>query len=359
MTVNSETSAASARLLNVLTQPLKQSRIKSWTVLSGMVLLIGIWDYLTGSVYSLSPLYLVPVSLTVLCHGANAGRMVASVCFVTRIAGDLVTQSGSIAPNTIWNVVGMLVIHLFVIGLIQSLLGLHRQLEEKIAVQSGALRESAADRERLEMEILDVAARERSAFGRELHDELAQHFVATALAAQTLAEKLGGREGTSEARAIVRWIEEGIAKARKLARGLLLARIEPARFPQELAELAIAASRGQVQCRLRQQGREIEADASRCAQLFRSAQEAVGNALRHARPRTIQITLANDEQGLCVTVEDDGCGLPERMPATEGLGLRIMQHRARIIGATLNVRSARAQGTRVVCRLPRDKFFPA
>ena len=356
MTATPETSAASARLLNLFVRPLKQSRTKQWTVLSGMVLLIGIWDYLTGSVYSLSPLYLVPVSLAVLFHGPRAGRIVALVCFVTRIAGDLVTHAGAMPPNTIWNVVGMLVIHLFVIGLIQSLLGLHRQLEEKIVVQSGALRESTADRERLEMEILDVAARERSAFGRELHDELAQHFVATALAAQALAEKLGGREGTNEARAIVHWIEEGIAKARKLARGLLLARIEPDRFPQELTELAIAASRGQVQCRLHQQGREIEADASRCAQLFRITQEAVGNALRHARPRTIQITLTNDDQALCVTVEDDGCGLPEVHVATEGLGLRIMQHRARIIGATLEVHSAPGEGMRVVCRLPHGKF---
>jgi signal transduction histidine kinase len=221
------------------------------------------------------------------------------------------------------------------------------------------LRESAADRERLEMEILDVAARERSAFGRELHDELAQHFVATALAAQALAEKLAGREGTSEARAIVHWIEEGIAKTRKLARGLLLARIEPARFPQELAELAIAASRGSVQCRLQHEGPEIDADASRCAQLFRIAQEAVGNALRHARPRTIQITLASDEKALCLTVEDDGCGLPENPATGEGLGLRIMQHRARIIGATLSVSSAPGDGTRVVCRLPHGKFLSA
>src|SRR5687768_4292650 len=147
MTVNPETTAASARLLNVFVRPLKQSRTKRWTILSAMVLLIGIWDYLTGSVYSLSPLYLVPVSLTVLLNGARAGRIVAMVCFVTRIAGDLVTHEGVMPPNTIWNVVGMLTIHLFVIGLIQSLLGLHRQLEEKIAVQSGALRESAADRE--------------------------------------------------------------------------------------------------------------------------------------------------------------------------------------------------------------------
>ena len=349
MTVEIEPTA-SARLLGVFVRASKHP-LKRWVVLSGMVLLIGIWDYLTGSVYSLSPLYLVPVSLTVLSRGARAAVAVAFACFVLRMAGDLATHSGHTLASTLWNVFGMLAIHLFVIGLIHSLLGLHRQLEEKIAVQSGALRESTADRERLEMEILDVAARERSAFGRELHDELAQHFVATALAAQTLTEKLAGREGASEARAIVQWIEEGIAKARKLARGLLLARIEPGRFPQELAELAITASRGRVQCQFQQEGGDVDADASRCAQLFRIAQEAVGNALRHAQPTMVQITLAGDDEALSLTVEDDGRGFPQDYKATDGLGLRIMQHRARIIGATLSVTSKAGAGTRVSCRL--------
>jgi signal transduction histidine kinase len=351
MTSDLETANASARLTGAFVRLLKQSRVKRWTILSTIVLLVGIWDYLTGSVYSLSPLYLVPVSLTVLSDGARAAIVVAIVCFSLRIAGDVVTHNGATPINALWNVVGMLTIHLFVIGLIQSLRGLHRQLEEKIAVQSGALRESTADRERLEMEILDVAARERSAFGRELHDELAQHFVATALAAQALAEKLGDRDGAGEARAIVQWIEEGIAKTRKLARGLLLARIEPDRFPQELAELAISANRSRVQCQFRQEGRDIDADASRCAQLFRIAQEAVGNALRHAQPRSIQITLANDAAALSLTVEDDGRGIPENYETSEGLGLRIMQHRARIIGASLSVSSKPGQGTRVLCRL--------
>ena len=69
--------------------------------------------------------------------------------------------------------------------------------------------------------------------------------------------------------------------------------------------------------------------------------------------------LANDDDALCVSVEDDGCGLPENQVASEGLGLRIMQHRARIIGATLAVSSAPGEGTRVVCRLPHGKLFAA
>jgi signal transduction histidine kinase len=355
MTATPEMSGASARMLGMFVRPPARSQAMTWTILSSLVLLVGFLDYITGSVYSLSILYLLPVSLGTLWHGGRVGSVIAVACFLSRAAGDAVTHDGMLPTNVIFNFSGMLVIHLFLVWLIQSLVWLHRQLEGKIEIQSGELRESAEDRRRLEMEILDVAARERSAFGRELHDEIGQHFVATALAAQALAEKLGSREGASDARAIVRWIEDGVAKSRKLARGLLLSRIEPERFPQELEELAIAASRGQVQCRLKQEGREIEVDASRCAQLFRIAQEAIANALRHAQPHAIQIILANDERALSLTIEDDGCGFPEGGQASEGLGIRIMHHRARFIGASLAVRSTSGKGTRIICRLPHSK----
>lgn len=358
MTANPATGTATGRLPSVLLKPPFESRFWVSAMLAVMVLTVGLWDYLSGSIYSLSPLYLVPVSLTALWYGARAGGFLALACFAIRMGGDFVSHEGTLPLNTLWNVCGMLVIHLLVIWLIQVLTGQHRQLEQRIAIQSVALKESEMDRYRLEMEILDVAARERSAFGRELHDEIGQHFVATALAAQALAEKLSSREGAGEAKAIVQWIEAGLDKARKLARGLLLARIEPERFAQELEELAISVNRGKVRCSLAQEGDEITADASRCAQLFRIAQEAVGNALRHGRPNAIRIKLVNDSQALNLSIEDDGQGFPDVAASKEGLGLRIMQHRARIIGASLSVNSAPGAGTSVLCRLPHGASFP-
>jgi signal transduction histidine kinase len=328
----------------------------AWALLSTVVVLIGVWDSFSGIAASFSIFYLVPVALATGWLGARAGVALALAVTLIPLIGDSLGHFPHPLPvHTIWNVATALPIFLFVVWLLHSLIALHRKLEGKVAAQSDKLRESAADRARLELEILDVSERERSAFGRELHDELGQHFVATALAAQTLAEKLGEREGVADAKAIVGWIEEGIAKTRKLARGLLLARIEPARLAQELEELAIGASRGAVQCRMLQQGRPVVADASQCAQLFRIAQEAVGNALRHAHARAIRINLAGDDRALCLTVEDDGCGLPAGRAVAGGMGLRIMEHRARIIGASLSLVSRPGEGTRVICRLPREK----
>lgn len=93
-----------------------------------------------------------------------------------------------------------------------------------------------------------------SLIGRELHDELGQHLVATAMAAQVLAQKLNQPGAITDARRIVRLIEEAIAKARKLARGLILASIEPDRFAQELEELALGASQRGVPCRVIHRG---------------------------------------------------------------------------------------------------------
>jgi signal transduction histidine kinase len=345
-------------LLGVLLRPPACGPWCPWAIVCGLVSVVGIGDYLTGDDVALSIFYLVPITLATGWCGARAGVAVALLCTLVGLVGDVLSvPEGRLDPHTVWNISAALVISVFIVGILQSLLALHRQLANRVQAQSQALDKSAADRRRLELEILDISARERNAFGRELHDDLGQHLVATALAAQTLAERLGARSEAADARAIVGWIEDGIARTRKLARGLLLGRIEPDRFPLELEELAIASSRGAVTCRVLRQGGKITADASQCAQLYRITQEAVGNALRHARAGRVEISIASDAHALSVAVEDDGCGLGAAATPNGGMGLRIMQHRARIIGASLSLFSQPGKGTRMVCRLPRGEYL--
>ncbi len=315
---------------------------------------VGWVDYISGIEISLSIFYLVPTSLATGWFGLMAGLLTAVACTITRVICDWIIVWPSPLPwPTTWNAGAALVIMGAVAWLLHTLLALHRQLEGKFQERTSELHASEADRQRLERELLEIAARERNAFGRELHDELGQHFVATALAAQVLAQTLGDAPGADKARDIVRWIEDGIAKTRKLARGLLLAQIEPQRFPQELEELAVSATLGGAQCRVLCKGPALTASPYDCAQLFRIAQEAVGNALRHARATTLDIMLVSDEHALCLIVEDNGRGLPAEQLPGEGMGLRIMEHRAHLIGASFSLVSAPGEGTKVVCRLPR------
>jgi signal transduction histidine kinase len=90
-------------------------------------------------------------------------------------------------------------------------------------------------------------------------------------------------------------------------------------------------------------------------ELFRIAQEAVSNALRHARPRHVQIMLLPGPEGLRLNIQDDGSGLRERPGEGKGMGLRIMQFRAEQIGGALMISPAEGGGTVVSCWLPATK----
>jgi signal transduction histidine kinase len=96
------------------------------------------------------------------------------------------------------------------------------------------------------------------------------------------------------------------------------------------------------------------ADNVVATQLYLIAQEAVRNAVKHARPRHVRITLASDHH-LVLSVRDDGTGMPARPTQLQGLGMRIMRNRAAIIGAELTIRPAEPTGTVVTCVLARKR----
>jgi signal transduction histidine kinase len=340
----------SARGLGFLLRTPFAGPFSTWAFLLAAVAAIGVVDYASGVNISLAIFYLFPISFAAGWLGARAGLMITVLSTIVRFGGDAV-YPGSLPPYFLWRVIATGLIYSFVVWLVDSLVSAHHRLEGRVAVRTSELAASIADRRRLEVEIVEITARERAAIGRELHDELGQHLVATALAAQVLARQLGEEKGGKEAHAIVGWIEDAIAKTRKLARGLLIARIESDRLAGELEDLAATANQGGVRCTFNQSGDKLDVSASQGAQLFRIAQEAIGNALRHGRASEIEITLAIDADATCLIVTDDGIGFRTGENAA-GLGLQIMQYRAQLIGASVAVLSTPGQGTRVVCRLP-------
>jgi signal transduction histidine kinase len=121
----------------------------------------------------------------------------------------------------------------------------------------------------------------------------------------------------------------------------------------ELAERINAI--GQMTCRLEAPGSVTVSDAAVAGHLYRIAQEAVNNALKHARARTAVVRLLQREDGLLLEISDDGVGLPLKPNAKRrGLGLGVMQHRANVIGAELTITSKRGGGVTVRCVLPQS-----
>jgi signal transduction histidine kinase len=325
-------------------------------------LIIALWfgaieivDYLSGDRLSLLFFYLVPVTLAVAWFGRRVAVVVAFLCLAFRLLGDY--YAGGKHPVEAWawwNNALAFVGFVLIIAALHALFRLHRNLETRIYERTQELQAALAETRRLQRDLIDVGARERAAIGRDLHDDLGQHLFATALAAKVLAQRLSEREpdAASEAQSIVDWLDQGIAKTRHLAHGLMIASIDPRQLPDELSELAAAHCRGPLSCAFRMEGRPAVQDDGTAAQLFRIAQEAVRNASTHAQASRIEIVLIADDQGLRLEIVDDGIGTPAESSAATGMGLRIMSHRAALIGGSLSILPATPTGTRIVCRLP-------
>jgi two-component system CheB/CheR fusion protein len=144
-------------------------------------------------------------------------------------------------------------------------------------------------------------------------------------------------------------------QVRTIAQGLVSAEIHVHGLVSALERLAAdTQQRSGIGCRcLCASGASVE-DTATAAQLFRIAQEAVNNAVKHGQAKSIVMELKSGDGRIAIEVRDDGVGIRCDVTQTAGMGLRVMQHRADVIGATLRIRSAETGGTLVRCTLPRD-----
>jgi len=247
------------------------------------------------------------------------------------------------------------VFYFIVVWLLTNLRALHQELEKKVQDRTLALSQQMAERERLENEILEVSEREQRRIGHDLHDSLCQHLTATAMAGQVLGEKLAAQSlpETSDANKIVELVEDGITLARNLARGIYPVEMEAEGLMAAFQELAASISSiSRITCVFECNSPVLVHDAAVATHVYRIAQEAVSNAIRHGKARRIGINLSQRGGLLTLTVEDDGAGLPETWQKGQGLGTRIMAHRASMIGATLTLEPNPTGGTLVKCTFP-------
>jgi signal transduction histidine kinase len=96
-------------------------------------------------------------------------------------------------------------------------------------------------------------------------------------------------------------------------------------------------------------------DHAAATHLFRIAQEAVSNAIKHGKAQQIVISLNEARGRVILHVQDDGAGFPKKNPGTKGMGLRIMQSRAGMIGGTIAIEPNEKRGVSVICAVPADR----
>jgi signal transduction histidine kinase len=316
---------------------------------------VGFVDYVTGYEVSFAVFYLLAISVALWCVGTAFAVALAVLSVAIWLLGDWAAGAKYQNPwAPVWNAAITLMFYLIVIALLSKIKSFQNTLDTRVRERTAALVDQMARKERLEREILDISEREQQKIGRDLHDTLCQHLTGTAIAGQVLGEKLAAesRPEVTDAAQIVGLIEEGIEMARGLARGLFPVAIETEGLISALRELAATNDgRNGISCRFEEKRPALIDDPFVAAHLYRIAQEAVRNAVRHSGARNIAISLAETDGAAKLTVRDDGKGVGNLSEEGKGMGLRIMRHRAGIIGATFDIASD-ARGTAVLCSMP-------
>ena len=211
---------------------------------------------------------------------------------------------------------------------------------------------------RLEKEVLEISEREQRRIGQDLHDGLGQELTGLAFLSQNVARKLEEQSlpQASEVRRMAGVINTAIETTRDLARGLSPVEWGPDGLVAALQNLAMRASKlFNIPCEFFRDRNVPVASHPAAVHLYRIAQEAVSNAVRHSEATTIWLSIAVDGTEVVLSVDDNGKGLAvqcvdRKEPQGQGMGLHLMPYRARMIGAAFSVEPRPGGGTSVKCR---------
>ena len=211
------------------------------------------------------------------------------------------------------------------------------------------------ERRRLEREVIAASEEERRRIGEDLHDTLASHLAGTAMMADGIADKLADETpgAAEEVRKVASLTREAGEQARSLSHSLLPLEVKDGALMDGLQKMAERQEKMRsVVCSF-ESGEDVPSVTGDVAShLYRIASEAVHNAVTHADPDTVAICLDTEGDHLVLDVRDDGVGISEHVEPSDGVGIHVMQYRAHLIGADLDVEPAADGGTLVRCRLP-------
>lgn len=211
------------------------------------------------------------------------------------------------------------------------------------------------ERRQLEKEILDITEQERRRIGQDLHDGLGQMLTGIGLLCQNMTRQLERRKVSEaeEAAEITDLVKEADQYARDLARGLTPVDLEASGLVAALRRLVANAERlFDIECAFDEVGSALVHDGTPATHMYRIAQEAVSNAVRHGQAKRIKISLAAGAEQIRLRVQDDGVGFSDMEHEGPGMGIHIMRYRARIVGGTLDISSRPGSGTAVTFTLP-------
>jgi signal transduction histidine kinase len=209
-----------------------------------------------------------------------------------------------------------------------------------------------SERREMEAKIAEASERERRMLGRDLHDVLCQDLVSMEMLVSVLKSTLEAESfaGLADVNMIQGMAKRAVVLARRICAGLYPVELEKEGLNAALEHLAANEEYlFHLGCTFTGDKRVNITNQSESLHLYRIAQEAVRNAIRHGGGKSIAIKLEKKDDGVLLTVEDDGKGISPEAEESGGMGLHIMRYRARVLGAVLKIGAREKGGTKVTC----------
>jgi signal transduction histidine kinase len=232
-----------------------------------------------------------------------------------------------------------------------------RKRTAQLAATNAGLQQEMAERQRLEAVLVQVSEAQQKSIGAELHDGLGQHLTSIAFLGATLHQRLRdqARPETEAAWRILELVNQSIDMVRRVARGLYPAALESQGLAAELTRLAdTTRSLNGMTCVLRTDPEAQVDDPLVAINLYRIAQEAINNAVKHSQARELRIDLVRGDDNHRLSVSDDGIGFDPGLNV-HGLGMHSLRARASLLGGCLEIEK-NAQGgmtISITCAAPR------
>jgi len=236
--------------------------------------------------------------------------------------------------------------------------GKTRDFEAKITVsgpdEAVVVVRDVTARKLSEQEILEISNREQIRIGQDLHDGLGQHLTGITFLTKALEKKLAALSlpEAEDAAEVGQLVLQALSQTRNLARGLFPVELESSELAAALRELAATVEKlFNLSCTVEADEQFVITNRTVVTHLFRLAQEAINNSVKHGKATRVVIALKTASEKAVLTIHDNGLGYRRDQAGSKGLGLKIMSYRAQKIGAAFDIQPGKTGGTVVTCSL--------
>ena len=230
-----------------------------------------------------------------------------------------------------------------------------RERTRELQRVNASLRQEIQTRRQLQKQLVEISEREQRRIGQDIHDGLGQHLTGVAMLADLLRNRLDKNEAPDmvNVRRLVTLLDQARSFARQLAHGLHPVANDPIGLMNSLEQLAQSVhALHKLECHFYCEQKILIEDNDKATHLFRIAQEAINNAIRHGRCKHIEVRLSEDSQAIRLEIWNDGPKwLRKRDLKRNGIGLQIMKSRSEAVNGRLEITSGRSRGTTIACAI--------